>query len=226
MFSTLMCPDSSFMFFLFVFCFLGRACRDALFPRVNFLGLHAAMDLDKPSVWDSLKQRTRPLLINLSKRKVKKNSDKPLDLRARHCLDRRLSLSVPDLLEAEALAPEGQPYSRPQSSYTSVPSSLSTAGIVSKSSSSSLKQSEEELDWSQEEAGHFHVVETDSQETYASPAEDRRASSNGIFDVLQKTPLGEDAPEGPEVRPGLGIFLFVCLFSFFKSVFSALEKFG
>ncbi|XP_054944176.1 multiple C2 and transmembrane domain-containing protein 2 [Physeter macrocephalus] len=162
------------------------------------------MNLDKPSVWGSLKQRTRPLLINLSKRKVKKNSDKPLDLRDRHCLDRRLSLSVPDLLEAEALAPEGWSYSQPQSSYTSVPSSLSTAGIVPRSSSSSLKQSEEDLDWSQEEAGHFHVVETDSQETYASPAEDRRASSSGIVDVLQKTPLGEDAPEGPEKLCGSG----------------------
>ncbi|XP_004432072.1 PREDICTED: multiple C2 and transmembrane domain-containing protein 2 [Ceratotherium simum simum] len=156
------------------------------------------MDLDKPSVWGSLKQRTRPLLINLSKKKVKKNANKPLDLRARHHLDRRLSLSVPDLLEAEALAPEGRPYSGPQSSYTSVPSSLSTAGICPKTSGSSLKQSEEELDWSQEEASHLHVVETDSEETYASPTKDRRASSNGIFDLLQKTPLGEDAPEEPE----------------------------
>uniref|UniRef100_A0A2K6KH65 Multiple C2 and transmembrane domain-containing protein 2 n=1 Tax=Rhinopithecus bieti TaxID=61621 RepID=A0A2K6KH65_RHIBE len=157
------------------------------------------MDLDKPSVWGSLKQRTRPLLINLSKKKVKKNPSKPPDLRARHHLDRRLSLSVPDLLEAEALAPEGRPYSGPQSSYTSVPSSLSTAGIFPKSSSSSLKQSEEELDWSQEEASHLHVVETDSEEAYASP-EQRQVSSNGIFD-LQKTSLGGDAPEEPEV-PG------------------------
>uniref|UniRef100_A0A2K5VJR8 Multiple C2 and transmembrane domain-containing protein 2 n=1 Tax=Macaca fascicularis TaxID=9541 RepID=A0A2K5VJR8_MACFA len=140
------------------------------------------MDLEKPSVWGSLKQRTRPLLINLSKKKVKKNPSKPPDLRARHHLDRRLSLSVPDLLEAEALAPEGRPYSGPQSSYTSVPSSLSTAGIFPKSSSSSLKQSEEELDWSQEEASHLHVVETDSEEAYASP-EQRRVSSNGIFDL-------------------------------------------
>uniref|UniRef100_A0A2R8Z636 Multiple C2 and transmembrane domain-containing protein 2 n=1 Tax=Pan paniscus TaxID=9597 RepID=A0A2R8Z636_PANPA len=155
------------------------------------------MDLDKPSVWGSLKQRTRPLLINLSKKKVKKNPSKPPDLRARHHLDRRLSLSVPDLLEAEALAPEGRPYSGPQSSYTSVPSSLSTAGIFPKSSSSSLKQSEEELNWSQEEASHLHVVETDSEEAYASPAEQRRVSSNGIFD-LQKTSLGGDAPEEPE----------------------------
>uniref|UniRef100_A0A8C0LVX9 Multiple C2 and transmembrane domain-containing protein 2 n=1 Tax=Canis lupus familiaris TaxID=9615 RepID=A0A8C0LVX9_CANLF len=156
------------------------------------------MDMDKPSVWGSLKQRTRPLLINLSKKKVKKNPNKPLDLRARRSLDRRLSLSVPDLLEAEALVPEGRPYSGPQSSYTSVPSSLSTAGILPKSSSSSLKQSEEELDWSQEEVGHLHVVETDSEEAYASPAEDRRPSSNGILDLLQKTPIGEDALEEPE----------------------------
>ncbi|XP_048964397.1 multiple C2 and transmembrane domain-containing protein 2 isoform X2 [Canis lupus dingo] len=157
------------------------------------------MDMDKPSVWGSLKQRTRPLLINLSKKKVKKNPNKPLDLRARRSLDRRLSLSVPDLLEAEALVPEGRPYSGPQSSYTSVPSSLSTAGILPKSSSSSLKQSEEELDWSQEEVGHLHVVETDSEEAYASPAEDRRPSSNGILDLLQKTPIGEDALEEPEL---------------------------
>ncbi|XP_059042113.1 multiple C2 and transmembrane domain-containing protein 2-like [Mustela lutreola] len=162
----------------------------------DFLGLQAAME-DKPSVWGSLKQRTRPFLINLSKRRVKNNQNKPLDLRARHSLDRRLSLSVLDLLEAEALAPGGRPYSGPQSSYTSVPSSLSTAGILPKSSSSSLKQSEE-LDWSQEEAGYLRVVETDSEEAYASPAEDRRPSSNAILDLLQKTPAGDEALEDPE----------------------------
>ncbi|XP_023599915.1 multiple C2 and transmembrane domain-containing protein 2 isoform X4 [Myotis lucifugus] len=162
------------------------------------------MDLDKPSVWGSFKQRTRPLLLNLSKKKVKKHPDKPPDLGGRHRLDRRLSLSVPDLLEAQALAPEGGPYSGAQSSYTSVPSSLSTAGIVSKSCSSSLKQLEEELDWSQEEAGHLHAADTDSEETFASPAADRRASSNGVFDLLQKAPPEEDAPEDPEKLCGSG----------------------
>ncbi|XP_037688874.1 multiple C2 and transmembrane domain-containing protein 2 isoform X4 [Choloepus didactylus] len=161
------------------------------------------MDLDKPSVWDSLKQRTRPLLVNLSKKRVKKNPSKALDLRARHQLDRRLSLSVPDILEAGALPPEGRPYSGPQSSYTSVPNSLSTAGILPKSSSSSLKQSEEELEWSQEEAGHLQVVETDSEENYASPTEDRRSSSHSLFD-LQKTLLGGDASEEPEKLCGSG----------------------
>ncbi|XP_051062450.1 multiple C2 and transmembrane domain-containing protein 2 [Phodopus roborovskii] len=159
------------------------------------------MDLDKSSVWGSLKQRTRPLLINLSKKKAKKNPSKPLDLRVQHHLDRRLSLSVPDLLEAEALDPEGRPYSGPQSSYTSVPNSLSTAGIVPKSSSSSLKQSEEELDWSQEEASHIHGVDTDSEEIYASSAEERLASSQSGLD-LHKHPLGGDAPEEPEKSRG------------------------
>ncbi|KAM5291663.1 multiple C2 and transmembrane domain-containing protein 2 [Ctenodactylus gundi] len=159
------------------------------------------MDLDKPSVWDSLKQRTKPLLINLSKKKAKKNSNKPLDVRAEHHLNRRLSLSVPDLLEAEVLVPEGRPYSGPQSSYISVPSSLSTAGIVPKSSSSSLKQSEEELDWSQEEASHLHGVDTDSEEIYSSPAEENRASGQGTFDS-QTPPLRGDLPEEPEKQPG------------------------
>ncbi|MEJ1270661.1 multiple C2 domains transmembrane 2 [Cricetulus griseus] len=159
------------------------------------------MDLDKPSVWGSLKQRTRPLLINLSKKKAKKNPSKPLDLRVQHHLDRRLSLSVPDLLEAETLAPEGRPYSGPQSSYTSVPNSLSTAGIVPKSSSSSLKQSEEELDWSQEEVSHVHALDTDSEEIYASSAEERPASSQSGLD-LQKHPLGGDTPEEPEKSRG------------------------
>ncbi|XP_066211300.1 multiple C2 and transmembrane domain-containing protein 2 isoform X2 [Saccopteryx leptura] len=154
------------------------------------------MDLDKPSVWGSFKQRTRPLLLNLSKRKGKKVPNKPLE---RHRLDRRLSLSVPDLLEAKGLAPEGRPYSGAHSSYTSVPSSLSTAGILPKSSSSSLKQSEDELDWSQEEGGHLRAVDTDPEDTFTSSAEDRRASSNGLFDLLPKTALGEEVLEGPEL---------------------------
>ncbi|XP_015415381.1 PREDICTED: multiple C2 and transmembrane domain-containing protein 2-like [Myotis davidii] len=180
------------MSLLLMFCFLGvtELCRGRRpLLRSHFRGLHAAMDLDKPSVWGSFKQRTRPLLLNLSKKKVKKHPDKPPGLGERHRLDRRLSLSVPDLLEA-------------QSSYISVPSSLSTAGIVSKSCSSSLKQSEEELDWSQEEGGHLHAADTDSEETFASPAADRRASSNGLFDLLEKAPPGEDVSEDPEVRPG------------------------
>ncbi|XP_021091246.1 multiple C2 and transmembrane domain-containing protein 2 isoform X2 [Mesocricetus auratus] len=159
------------------------------------------MDMDKPSVWGSLKQRTRPLLINLSKKKAKKTPSKPLDLKVQHHLDRRLSLSVPDLLEAEALAPEGLPYSGPQSSYTSVPNSLSTAGIVPKSSSSSLKQSEEELDWSQEEASLVHGLDTDSEEIYASSVEERPASSQSGLD-MHKQPLGGDAPEEPEKSHG------------------------
>lgn len=166
------------------------------------------------------------MFLNLSKKKVKKNPDKAPDVRGRHRhLDRRLSLSVPDLLEAKAMAPEGRPYSGPQSSYTSVPSSLSTAGILPKSSSSSLKQSEEDLDWSQEEAGRLHVPDIDSEEPFASPAEDRRASSNGVCDLLPQRPRGDEVLEEPEVRLGWArcssLFFFL-----FLSALSALGKFG
>ncbi|XP_074090267.1 multiple C2 and transmembrane domain-containing protein 2 isoform X4 [Macrotis lagotis] len=157
------------------------------------------MDLDKPSVWGSLKQRTRPLLLNLSK-KVKKNSDKTLDLRESCRLDRRLSLSVPDILEAGTLAQEGHPYSEHQASFTSVPHGLSTVGISLKSSSSSLKQSEDS-EWSQDEVAHLSVAETDSEDTSASVLEERRASSDGIFEVLQKANLGADTM-GESENPG------------------------
>ncbi|XP_044516069.1 multiple C2 and transmembrane domain-containing protein 2 [Gracilinanus agilis] len=156
------------------------------------------MDLDKPSVWDSLKQRTRPLLLNLSKKKVKKNSEKTLDLRESCRLDRRLSLSVPDILEAGALAQNEHPYSAHQASFTSVPHGLSTAGMSLKSSSSSLKHSEEDSEWSQEEVAHYSVAETDSEEMYTSVLEERRASSDGIFEELQKTNLGSDTVEETE----------------------------
>lgn len=185
------------------------------------------MDLDKPSVWGSLKQRTRPLLLNLGKKKVKKSPSKPPGVRERHGLDRRLSLSVPDLLEAKALAPEGRPYSGPQSSYTSVPSCLSTAGILPKSSSSSLKQSEEQLDWSQEEAGPLPGLQTDSEEACPA-AEDGRAPSTGAFGLLQQSPLGEEVPGEPEVRPrlaGARLLLFIFFF-FLLSASSALAEFG
>ncbi|XP_043840895.1 multiple C2 and transmembrane domain-containing protein 2 [Dromiciops gliroides] len=159
------------------------------------------MDLDKPSVWGSLKQRTRPLLLNLSKKKVKKNSDKTLDLSESCRLDRRLSLSVPDILEAGTLAQDEHSYPGHQPSFTSVPHGLSTAGMSLKSSSSSLKQSEEDSEWSQEEVTHYSVAETDSEDIYASVLEDRRASSDGIFEVLQKTNLGGDTVEETE-NPG------------------------
>uniref|UniRef100_A0A7N4P923 Multiple C2 and transmembrane domain-containing protein 2 n=1 Tax=Sarcophilus harrisii TaxID=9305 RepID=A0A7N4P923_SARHA len=156
------------------------------------------MDLDKPSVWGSLKQRTRPLLLNLSKKKVKKNSDRTLNLRESCRLDRRLSLSVPDILEAGALAQDGHSYSGHQASFTSVPHGLSTAGMSLKNSSNSLKQSEEDSEWIQEEVAHYGVAETVSENMYASVLEERRASSDGIFEVLQKTNLAGDIVEEAE----------------------------
>uniref|UniRef100_A0A8C5UGQ4 C2 domain-containing protein n=1 Tax=Malurus cyaneus samueli TaxID=2593467 RepID=A0A8C5UGQ4_9PASS len=63
------------------------------------------MDLDKHSVWGSLKEKTRPFLQNLSVRKTRKRSGKMLERKGRS-LDRCLSVSVPDMLEVETLMEE------------------------------------------------------------------------------------------------------------------------
>ncbi|XP_004617798.1 multiple C2 and transmembrane domain-containing protein 2 [Sorex araneus] len=161
------------------------------------------MDLDKPSVWGSLKQRTRPLLINFSK-KVKKSPHKALDLGSAPHLDRRLSLSVPDLLDSQALPPEGRPYSGPQSAYTSVPSSLSTAGIGPPSSGSSVRHSEEQLEWSQEEGGALQAGETDPEDACVSLDQNKSVPSRGATGPAQPSPLGEKAPEEAEGLCGSG----------------------
>uniref|UniRef100_A0A6I8PAS4 Multiple C2 and transmembrane domain-containing protein 2 n=1 Tax=Ornithorhynchus anatinus TaxID=9258 RepID=A0A6I8PAS4_ORNAN len=153
------------------------------------------MDLDKSSVWGSLKQRTRPLLLNLSKKKIKKNSNKVIALQKKHHLDRRLSISVPDLLEATSLSPAG--HSSQQVPFTSVPSCLSTAGMSQKSSSGSLRQSEVDFQWSQEEGVDSSVAETDPEDVYVSVLE-RRASSDGIFDLTQSLSLSGETTEDIE----------------------------
>lgn len=156
--------------------------------------LHATMDLDKPSMWGSLKQRTRPLLITLAKRKSRKGPNQTPGLGSHHHLDRRLSLSVPDLLDSQALGPPG-PYSGPQSASTSVLSSLSTSGIAPPRS---LQQSQEELGWDSEMGGGPHAGDTDSEDTGVSLTKDANAISPGFSNVNQLGPSGDEGPEEEE----------------------------
>lgn len=166
--------------------------------------LHATMDLDKPSMWGSLKQRTRPLLITLAKRKSRKGPNQTSGLGPHHRLDRRLSLSVPDLLDSQALGPPG-PYSGPQSASTSVLSSLSTSGIAPPRS---LQQSQEELGWDSEMGGGPQAGDTDSEDTGVSFTKDASATSPGFSNVTQLGPSGDEGPEEEEVNFGLALFHF------------------
>ncbi|XP_049639263.1 LOW QUALITY PROTEIN: multiple C2 and transmembrane domain-containing protein 2 [Suncus etruscus] len=152
------------------------------------------MDLDKPSMWGSLKQRTRPLLITLAKRKSRKGPNQTPGIGPHHRLDRRLSLSVPDLLDSQGLGPPG-PYSGPQSASTSVLSSLSTSGVAPPRS---LQQSQEELGWDSEMGGGPQAGDTDSEDTGVLLTKDASDTSPGFSNVTQLGPSGDEGPEEDE----------------------------
>uniref|UniRef100_A0A8C4W932 C2 domain-containing protein n=1 Tax=Gopherus evgoodei TaxID=1825980 RepID=A0A8C4W932_9SAUR len=153
------------------------------------------MDLDRSSVWGSLKQKTRPLLQNFNVKRTKKSSRKMVDRRQRHSLDRRLSVSVPDILESESFTDEETTYSGSQALSTYIPSTLSSSVMSLKSSSTSLKRAGEDLQWRQQESVHteINIIETETEVMCGS--EPRWKSSLDLFALLQRARLSGDLTE-------------------------------
>uniref|UniRef100_A0A2D4IGN4 Uncharacterized protein n=1 Tax=Micrurus lemniscatus lemniscatus TaxID=129467 RepID=A0A2D4IGN4_MICLE len=158
------------------------------------------MDLEKSSVWGSLKQRTKPLLQNLSVRRTKKSSTKLVGKRQIHPLDRRLSSSVPDVLNIETKLEEETHYSRAKAMSTYFPSGFSAAEIfLETSSNSSTRQTEEEWQWRKEETVRLEigVQETEELVVGAQDLEERRKSSEDFFELLQRNTFNNDVTEDP-----------------------------
>ncbi|KFP02354.1 Multiple C2 and transmembrane domain-containing protein 2, partial [Calypte anna] len=151
----------------------------------------AAMDLEKPSVWGSLKQKTRPFLQNLSVKKTKKRSSKMVE-RKGQSLDRRLSVSVPDMLEVETLTEEETTYSSTQVLSNCCPKSCSRSVVSLKSRSASVRLAGEGWPWAPQQQG-MHVEGTTSQadtQVLGSPAsQEKRKSRDELFDLLQRARL-------------------------------------
>ncbi|ETE60553.1 Multiple C2 and transmembrane domain-containing protein 2 [Ophiophagus hannah] len=166
------------------------------------------MDLEKSSVWGSLKQRTKPLLQNLSVRRTKKSSTKLIEKRQIHPLDRRLSSSVPDVLNIETKLEEETHYSRAKAMSTYFPSGFSAAEIfLETSSNSSTRQTEEEWQWRKEETVRLEigVQETEELVVSAPDLEERRKSSEDFFELLQRNTFNNDITEDPlEALEGAG----------------------
>ncbi|XP_053933803.1 multiple C2 and transmembrane domain-containing protein 2 isoform X1 [Cuculus canorus] len=160
------------------------------------------MDLDKPSVWGSLKQKTRPFLRNLSVKKTKKRSSKIVE-RKIHSLDRRLSVSVPDMLEVETVMEEETTYSstRVLSSYS--PKNFSRSVVSLKSRSTSARPAGEDWRWTPQQPTHTEVTvnHSDTQVTGIPVSERKRKSSNDLFELLQRARLSatpsDDGAEYP-----------------------------
>ncbi|KFP74275.1 Multiple C2 and transmembrane domain-containing protein 2, partial [Acanthisitta chloris] len=150
----------------------------------------AAMDLDKPSVWGSLKQKTRPFLQNLSVRKTKKRSSKMMERKV-HSLDRCLSVSVPDMLEVETLMEEETNYSSTQVLSSCSPKSLSRSVVSLKSRSTSARAAGEDWPWTSQQATRMEVTVTppDTQAAGSPTSEGKRKSSDDFFELLQSSRL-------------------------------------
>ncbi|KFV48361.1 Multiple C2 and transmembrane domain-containing protein 2, partial [Tyto alba] len=150
----------------------------------------AAMDLDKPSVWGSLKQKTRPFLQNLSVKKTKKRSSKMVERKV-HSLDRRLSVSVPDMLDVETLTEEEMTYSSTQVLSNCSPQSFSRSVVSLKSRSASVRPGGEDRSWVSQPATRTEVTVThlDAQVAGIPVSEGRRESSADLFELLQSARL-------------------------------------
>ncbi|KFV66228.1 Multiple C2 and transmembrane domain-containing protein 2, partial [Dryobates pubescens] len=150
----------------------------------------AEMDLDKPSVWGSLKQKTRPFLQNLSVRKTKKRSSKMVERKV-HSLDRRLSLSVPDMLEVETLTEEETTYSSTRVLSSCSPKSFSRSVMSLKSRSASVRPAGEDWPWPSQQATHAEVTapSPDTQVMGSTLAGGKRRSSDDLFELLHSARL-------------------------------------
>ncbi|XP_074456366.1 multiple C2 and transmembrane domain-containing protein 2 isoform X1 [Larus michahellis] len=160
------------------------------------------MDLDKPSVWGSLKQKTRPFLQNLSVKKTRKRSSKMVERKVRS-LDRRLSMSVPDMLEVETLTEEETTYSSTQVLSGCSPKSFSRSVVSLKSRSSSVRPTGEDWPWApqQEMRSEMMVTHQDTQVAGNPVPEMKRKSSEDLFELLQgarlSAALSEEGAEYP-----------------------------
>ncbi|KGL86709.1 Multiple C2 and transmembrane domain-containing protein 2, partial [Charadrius vociferus] len=146
----------------------------------------AAMDLDKPSVWGSLKQKTRPFLQNLSVKKTKKRSSKMVERKV-YSLDRRLSVSVPDMLEVETLTEEETTYSSTQVLSSGSPKSFSRSAVSLKSRNTLVRPAGEDWPWAPQQVMRTEMTVThrDAQGTGSPVSEGKRKSSDDLFELLQ-----------------------------------------
>ncbi|XP_034986361.1 multiple C2 and transmembrane domain-containing protein 2 isoform X2 [Zootoca vivipara] len=152
------------------------------------------MELEKSSVWGSFKQKTRRLQ-NFSIKRTKKSSSKLVETRKRHPLDRRISTSVPDMLDMETVVEEGMNCSRSKALSTYFPSAFSaTEMFLQESSSCSSKQTGETWQWNQQETVRLEIgVE---EPVACGPQLDvKRKSSEDLFELLKRSSFGSDLAE-------------------------------
>lgn len=160
----------------------------------------AAMELDKQSVWDSLKEKTRPLLQNLTIKRSKRSSQKILNIRKRHHLSHRMSVSVPDMMDIGYTIHEERDYTDCTIDSTSISNSHSSPMVSHKKQREYVQHLKEHNSWMREDGVHMEirVTETDVAETSDSETKEEqdKFDDKSILDLLHKECMAEGLSDG------------------------------
>lgn len=109
-------------------------------------------------------------------------------------MDRRLSVSVPDMLKVESLVEEEMTYSSTQVLSAYSPRDLPSSVVSLKGRSASLRQAGEDWQWKRQESVRtVSVAESETQVVRGCEA--TRKSSSDFFQLLQRARLSSDLTE-------------------------------
>lgn len=152
------------------------------------------MELDKPSVWGSLKEKTRPLFQNLSVKRTKRGSRKFLDIRKRHLLTDRMSISVPNMVDIGCTIEEETDYTDCTIESTSISNSNSSPVMSHSIQREYMRHSKESSSWVHGDRVHMEIIVTDTEVLKRSDSETKvevlesydKYEDKSILDLLHK----------------------------------------
>ncbi|XP_053319213.1 multiple C2 and transmembrane domain-containing protein 2 [Spea bombifrons] len=154
------------------------------------------MEFDKQSVWGSLKEKTRPLLQNLTVRKSKRSSRKVLDVRKRHFLGHRMSVSVPDMMDIGCTIQEENEYMESMVCTSSVSNSRSSPVMSHSRQREYIKQANETSTWTQEESVRVEITVTETDvldcSNFETQEEEIYGDEKKILELMNKECMGDD----------------------------------
>ncbi|XP_075063809.1 multiple C2 and transmembrane domain-containing protein 2 isoform X1 [Mixophyes fleayi] len=163
------------------------------------------MELDKPSVWGSLKEKTRPLLQNLTIKKTKKRSQKILAIRERHLLTHRMSVSVPNMMAIGGTIQEESDFNDCTFDSTYISNCHSSSMMSHSRQREYVKHTKESNSWVHEDGVHMEITVTETEvlestdsETKEKKDDEKYDDDQEVLDLLHKECMSDKKQEGIE----------------------------
>ncbi|XP_069078858.1 multiple C2 and transmembrane domain-containing protein 2 isoform X2 [Pleurodeles waltl] len=155
------------------------------------------MEFGKMNVWESMKDKTKPLLKGFN---IKKSRKSTVNALKRHKLGHRMSVSVPDMTDFDSYTENEDPFLEAADFQPSISSSVSTCVMSSSRSAACVKQLREDATWTCEESMHMEITTTERMVSYSTGIEGQgECNEENILDILHKQHMnGENADKKDE----------------------------